>query len=65
MDLSLMANKGWMKRFDEPIVLDDGTTLATLREAVATRVSSRNKGSNGGFSLFGELPYAGPCLSKG
>jgi hypothetical protein len=23
-DLSLMANKGWMKRFDEPIVLDDG-----------------------------------------
>jgi hypothetical protein len=25
-DLSLMANKGWSKRFDEPIVLDDGTT---------------------------------------
>ena len=21
-----MANKGWSKRFDEPIVLDDGTT---------------------------------------
>jgi hypothetical protein len=29
-----MANKGWSKRFDEPIVLDDGTTLTTLREAV-------------------------------
>jgi hypothetical protein len=29
-----MAGKGWSKRFDEPIVLDDGTTLATLREAV-------------------------------
>jgi hypothetical protein len=22
-----MANKGWSKTFDEPIVLDDGTTL--------------------------------------
>jgi hypothetical protein len=30
-DLSLMANKGWSKRFDEPIVLEDGTTLTTLR----------------------------------
>jgi hypothetical protein len=29
-----MAGKGWSKRFDEPFVLDDGTTLATLREAV-------------------------------
>jgi hypothetical protein len=28
------APQGWSKRFDEPIVLDDGTTLATLREAV-------------------------------
>jgi len=25
-----MAVKGWSKRFDEPIVLDDGTTLTTL-----------------------------------
>ena len=25
------ANKGWLTRFDEPIVLDDGTKLATLR----------------------------------
>jgi len=33
--LSLMANKGWTKRFDEPIVLDDGTTLTTLQQAVA------------------------------
>jgi hypothetical protein len=33
-DLTLMASKGWSKHFDEPIVLDDGTTLATLREAV-------------------------------
>jgi hypothetical protein len=33
-DLSLMANKAWLKRFDEPIVLDDGTKLTTLREAV-------------------------------
>lgn len=30
-----MADKGWSKRFDEPIVLDDGTTLANLRQAVA------------------------------
>lgn len=29
-----MASKGWSKRFDEPIVLDDGTTLLTLRDAV-------------------------------
>ena len=29
-----MANRGWSKSFDEPIVLDDGTTLTTLREAV-------------------------------
>src|SRR5262245_37076429 len=29
-----MANKGWLTRFDNPIVLDDGTKLATLREAV-------------------------------
>jgi FixJ family two-component response regulator len=25
-----MAGKGWSKRFDEPIVLDDGTTLTTV-----------------------------------
>jgi hypothetical protein len=30
-----MANKGWSKTFDEPIVLDDGTTLTTLQQAVA------------------------------
>jgi hypothetical protein len=29
-----MANKGWSKRSDEPIVLDDGTTLTTLRQAI-------------------------------
>ena len=29
-----MANDGWSKRFDEPIVLDDGTTLTTLRQAI-------------------------------
>jgi hypothetical protein len=33
--------------------------------ARAKQVLSRNEVSNGGFSLFGELPYAGPCLSKG
>lgn len=25
---------GWLKRFDDPIVLDDGTTLKTLRDAI-------------------------------
>jgi hypothetical protein len=30
-----MASKGWSKRFDDPIVLEDGTTLRTLQEAVA------------------------------
>jgi hypothetical protein len=29
-----MTDKGWSKRFDEPIVLDDGATLTTLREAI-------------------------------
>jgi hypothetical protein len=29
-----MASKGWSTRFDEPIVLDDGTELATLRDAI-------------------------------
>jgi hypothetical protein len=29
-----MASKGWSTRFEEPIVLDDGTTLSTLREAI-------------------------------
>lgn len=29
-----MASKGWLTRFDEPIVLDDGTTLSTLRDAI-------------------------------
>ena len=27
-----MSSDGWSKRFDEPIVLHDGTTLTTLRE---------------------------------
>jgi hypothetical protein len=27
-----MATKGWSKTFDEPIVLDDGTTLRTLQQ---------------------------------
>jgi hypothetical protein len=26
--------QGWSKHFDEPIVLDDGTTLTTLRDAI-------------------------------
>src|SRR5689334_12659516 len=30
-----LASKGWLTRFDEPIVLDDGTTLTTtLRQAI-------------------------------
>jgi hypothetical protein len=29
-----MASKGWLTRFDDPIVLDDGTTLTTLRDAI-------------------------------
>jgi hypothetical protein len=29
-----MASKGWSKRFDEPIMLEDGTTLRTLRDAI-------------------------------
>jgi len=29
-----MASKGWLTRFDEPIVLNDGTTLTTLRDAI-------------------------------
>jgi hypothetical protein len=29
-----MASKGWSKRFDAPIVLEDGTTLRTLRDAI-------------------------------
>ena len=29
-----MAGKGWSQRFEEPIVLDDGTRLATLRDAI-------------------------------
>jgi hypothetical protein len=28
------APRGWSKRFDEPIVLDDGTRLTTLRDAI-------------------------------
>lgn len=26
--------QGWLKRFDDPIVLDNGTTLTTLRDAI-------------------------------
>jgi hypothetical protein len=29
-----MANKGWLTPFDDPIVLDDGTVLTTLQQAV-------------------------------
>src|SRR3954451_14556698 len=29
-----MAGNGWLTPFDEPIVLDDGTKLATLRDAI-------------------------------
>jgi hypothetical protein len=29
-----MANRDWSRRFDEPIVLDDGTKLITLRDAI-------------------------------
>jgi hypothetical protein len=29
-----MASQGWLTRFDEPIVLDDGTKLMTLRDAI-------------------------------
>jgi hypothetical protein len=32
--LNPMARDGWSKRFDDPIVLDDGTTLRTLRDAI-------------------------------
>jgi len=30
-----MADKGWSRRFDDPIETPDGTQLRTLREAVA------------------------------
>ncbi|CAN7312551.1 hypothetical protein LJR220_001653 [Bradyrhizobium sp. LjRoot220] len=30
-----MADKGWQRAFDEPIMAPDGTQLRTLREAVA------------------------------
>jgi hypothetical protein len=30
-----MADKGWQRKFDDPIDLPDGTRLNTLREAVA------------------------------
>jgi hypothetical protein len=29
-----MARDGWSKRFDEPIVLEDGTKLTTLAQAI-------------------------------
>ena len=29
-----MASKGWLTRFEEPIVLNDGTTLTMLRDAI-------------------------------
>jgi hypothetical protein len=29
-----MPSNSWSKRFDEPIMLEDGTTLTTLRQAV-------------------------------
>jgi hypothetical protein len=29
-----MAAEGWLQQFEEPIVLDDGTTLRTLRDAL-------------------------------
>jgi hypothetical protein len=29
-----MSSKGWSKRFEVPIVLEDGTTLRTLRDAI-------------------------------
>jgi hypothetical protein len=30
-----MANKGWSRRFDDPVSLPDGGELVTLREAIA------------------------------
>ena len=30
-----MAQKGWSRRFDDPIALPDGTELTTLRQAIA------------------------------
>ena len=29
-----MPSKGWSTRFDDPIVLNDGTTLTTLQDAI-------------------------------
>lgn len=29
-----MTDKGWRKRFDDPVVLDHGTRLATLRQVI-------------------------------
>jgi hypothetical protein len=39
-----MASKGWLTRFDEPIVLDDGTTLSTLRDAIHYLAKNRAQG---------------------
>jgi hypothetical protein len=47
-----MANKGWMKRFDEPIVLDDGTKLTTLREAVEYLAKTVPKAEHGHASVL-------------
>jgi hypothetical protein len=39
-----MAQKGWNRRFDDPIALPDGAELKTLREAVAYLASTVPKG---------------------
>lgn len=39
-----MVNKGWSTRFDEPIVLDNGTELTTLREAIQYLAKTVPKG---------------------
>jgi hypothetical protein len=61
-----MANKGWSKRFDEPIVLDDGTTLATLQEAIAGKLRKRRRKrlADVAFHSLTKNPCCAPYLKK-
>jgi len=40
-----MPSKGWPKCFDEPIALDDGATLRTLRDAIQYLGKTCSKGA--------------------
>jgi hypothetical protein len=65
-----MADRGWQREFDDPILLPDGTQLGTLREAISYLAKTVPKVEQNmpqvltATSAMREMAFAAHCLDR-